>query len=559
MPVHETHLIGPPGTGKTTWLQAQVRNGLKKYSPSEILVMSFTRAAAANVAGRGTPLPRKNISTIHSFAYRLLGKPPIAEAKVSEFNATQSPEWQLTIAKVDDDMEVTRADKRTQADALFEQAQSARNALKPRDQWPDAALEWFVEIWQKWKDDNGLADFTDLLEHCLEDSAELEWETQPKVCFLDEAQDNSPLEMALVRKWSQGMHNLILCGDPDQTIYTFKGADPMAMVTTTATHNRVVLEQSYRVPRRVHAVARELILMIRNRDDAPYKPTPTEGEVAWLTAASWADPEYVIRQALESVAAGRTAMILSSCSYQIEPTRKLLRRMAVPFHNPYRRKRGDWNPLVIGGRGISAAERLWRFTIPDTSLHGPQSHPWTWTDLKAWVTPLSAEAFNKKQHTALLREAEVCLAAEKDENLPDPEPPTVAQLEQWFTPDSLEAAVEANLDWYFCSLKKSQQARFKFPYEVASKQGIKALNETPKLIIGTIHSVKGGEAEDVWLFPDISVSAHKEAVRFGPDQNIRTFYVGVTRASRKLTMTTNCEPYHMHELENVVQRHAAQP
>ncbi len=72
--------------------------------------------------------------------------------------------------------------------------------------------------------------------------------------------------------------------------------------------------------------------------------------------------------------------------------------------------------------------------------------------------------------------------------------------------------------------------------EVALRNGPKALHEVPKVLVGTIHSVKGGEADVVFLFPDVSSAADVAYQRYGPDRDsvIRLFYVGVTRARKTL-------------------------
>ena len=66
--------------------------------------------------------------------------------------------------------------------------------------------------------------------------------------------------------------------------------------------------------------------------------------------------------------------------------------------------------------------------------------------------------------------------------------------------------------------------------------GPKALQETPKVIVGTIHSVKGGEADIVYLFPDLSQAGDSQYKRDGAprDSVIRVFYVGATRARETL-------------------------
>ena len=52
------------------------------------------------------------------------------------------------------------------------------------------------------------------------------------------------------------------------------------------------------------------------------------------------------------------------------------------------------------------------------------------------------------------------------------------------------------------------------------------------MVVGTIHSVKGGQADVVYLFPDLSQAGDAQYQRKGAphDSVIRTFYVGITRA-----------------------------
>ncbi len=63
----------------------------------------------------------------------------------------------------------------------------------------------------------------------------------------------------------------------------------------------------------------------------------------------------------------------------------------------------------------------------------------------------------------------------------------------------------------------------------------------PQVMIGTIHSVKGGQADVVYLFPDLSQAGDAQYNRGGAsrDSVIRQFYVGATRAREKLYL---CQP-----------------
>lgn len=56
---------------------------------------------------------------------------------------------------------------------------------------------------------------------------------------------------------------------------------------------------------------------------------------------------------------------------------------------------------------------------------------------------------------------------------------------------------------------------------------------SPRLKLNTIHSMKGGEDDNILLVPDISYAAYKEYERF-PSTEHRVFYVGATRAKQNL-------------------------
>jgi superfamily I DNA/RNA helicase len=78
--------------------------------------------------------------------------------------------------------------------------------------------------------------------------------------------------------------------------------------------------------------------------------------------------------------------------------------------------------------------------------------------------------------------------------------------------------------------------RIKFPVAIAARSGPQALFETPRVTVGTIHSVKGGQADVVFLFPDLSRAGDEQYQIAGPQQDsvIRVFYVGATRARETL-------------------------
>lgn len=74
-----------------------------------------------------------------------------------------------------------------------------------------------------------------------------------------------------------------------------------------------------------------------------------------------------------------------------------------------------------------------------------------------------------------------------------------------------------------------------------AKGGVRLLSETPKVVVGTIHSVKGGEADVVYLLPDLSQAGMAQWVGADIESAAirRLFYVGMTRARESLVL---CNP-----------------
>ena len=69
---------------------------------------------------------------------------------------------------------------------------------------------------------------------------------------------------------------------------------------------------------------------------------------------------------------------------------------------------------------------------------------------------------------------------------------------------------------------------------VIRKHGRKALTEPPRVILSTIHGVKGEEADHVCILSAMSAKT-AESYLTDPEEERRVFYVGVTRAQRRLT------------------------
>jgi superfamily I DNA/RNA helicase len=134
-------------------------------------------------------------------------------------------------------------------------------------------------------------------------------------------------------------------------------------------------------------------------------------------------------------------------------------------------------------------------------------------------------------------------AKKKLPNLTPADTATIQTLDEMFEPSALEALLKTFdgdyrelLDWWRRRLNATVFKRAQFPADIAAIRGPQALLDVPRVVVGTIHSVKGGEADVVYLFPDLSGEGDAAYQQSGAprDSVIRQFYVGMTRARETL-------------------------
>lgn len=537
---NEFRVIGPPGTGKTTFLCEQVERATQAYCdrlnmlPSEchaVLMCSLTKAAANELRGRGIDIPPEQIATLHAHAYRALGKPPLCVSgqPINEWNeycAEKELPWKLS-GEADDSPDRETSQNKTSGDGVLQHYQFERSRLRPRELWTPS-LTAFATVYEQWKRDNEYLDFADIIHDAFiaTDSAP----GCPSVIMVDEAQDNDRAELRLVRKWARSCEKVVIVGDPDQNLYEWRGSEPEAFYETEIPEgNNRILKQSFRVPRTVHAKAMRMISRIRGRRPVEYLPKNAEGEVrSPCVCLTGRGADESIDCAKPYLEAGKRVMFLASCEYMLGPIIHELKDRGLPFWNPFARQRGRFNPLTPA-KGVSAGQRILNYLTPQEKYFGNEARLWTWSELHSWVDVCKADGLLRRG-----LKTEIARRAKEDNG--------TMQLEDvatCFEPEIVKQMDGDAITLFRRFLKKDRASSVEFALNVLKRRGIADLDKTPQIIVGTIHSVKGGEADVVFVAPDLSPQGHEEYEGRGCNAIFRLFYVAFTRAKESLIL---CEP-----------------
>lgn len=536
----EYHIYGPPGTGKTTTLSRVIEIAQGRFGGDAILVTSFSKAAARELVARNLPIHPDHVGTLHHHCFQALGGPRIVET-IPELVARWNQEhYDLQIeadhrlrksfATEDESGENEDFEIDSQGEGWLPEINRLRGGLIDPLWWSGDQRRAFA-LWQEFKQSHNAVDFVDLIEHALRDFKIAPG--NPRVIFVDECQDLVPMQLALVRQWGRHCDYSVLAFDDDQAIYVFTGVDPKALLANDIPEShKLVLGQSYRLARAIHRYANGWIRRLGDRRrEKQYQPRESEGQLIILD--SWGNEarEEIFRQIESELASGRKVMLLASCAFLLQPLTRRLKEAAIPFFNPYRLSHNGWNPLHVE-RPLGPAARLRALLRP-----AYEQRRWRAPEFALWTEPM----LGRGNFQPGAKERIALLAPGHEIGFPD--------LNRTFTEETIEGLLLANqrfhaegdcaplAQWWHARLGARSQKSHEMAVRIGARHGPGALSDPPKLIVGTIHSVKGGEADTVILLPDVSTAIENpEDVLYEiyPDEIIRTFYVGMTRARERL-------------------------
>jgi DNA helicase-2/ATP-dependent DNA helicase PcrA len=283
-------ILAGAGTGKTRTITHRIAYGVHTgvYVPEQVLAVTFTARAAGELRGRLAALDVGGVQarTFHAaamrqlryFAPRVLGgpMPALVENKL-RLVATAASRARLST-------------DRTSLRDLASEIEWAKTTLATPEDYPAraraagreppfeaAAVASVYAGYESAKQRDGALDFEDLLlvtAYALEEHPDVARRVrgQYRHFVVDEYQDVNPLQQRLLDAWLGGRADVCVVGDPNQTIYSFTGANPDYLLGFADRYPDaavVKLERDYRSTPQVVALANRLIGQAPKRKGLP--------------------------------------------------------------------------------------------------------------------------------------------------------------------------------------------------------------------------------------------------------------------------------------------------
>jgi DNA helicase II / ATP-dependent DNA helicase PcrA len=283
-------VVAGAGSGKTRVLTHRVAHLIESgaAAPSEILAITFTNRAANEMKERvqglvgGRTAARMWVMTFHAACGRLLRRDAERLGYRSSFTIyDQADQVRLVKACIE---ELELDPKRFAPRAVHSAISRAKDRLLTADGYADQVGNFFEQtvasvyaLYQRRLYAANAMDFDDMILQAVllleaDEEARVAWQGRFSHIMVDEYQDTNHAQFRLLSVLAAGHRNIAVVGDPDQSIYAFRGADirNIAEFEHDFPGARVVaLEQNYRSTQAILDAANAVIA--RNPDRRPKK------------------------------------------------------------------------------------------------------------------------------------------------------------------------------------------------------------------------------------------------------------------------------------------------
>ena len=600
-PKQHVRIIAGAGSGKTRVLTYRIAFLIDEVGvdPQSILAMTFTNKAAKEMQSRVAELVPGvgmflQISTFHSFCAKFLRKEIYRLGFPLGFTIFDDEDQEKLIKAIGEAWGYKKSDPLLKQ-ALIYIGSKKNHGLYPEDikiQFHSFAGEAeclrFYKEYEERKAEMHCLDFDDLMLYALKILEEFPdcrayWANQYTHILVDEFQDTNDVQFKLMRYFSTPATYIYVVGDPDQTIYTWRGANQKLILDFPKVYpdyQDVVLDRNYRSTKNILDAANKLIKHNVKRVPKNLYTKGAEGKpvTARKFDSAKGEAEYIVRE-IRKIAESEyperydNIAVLYRSSYLTRPLEAELGARGMPYR-------------VFGGlrfyqrreiKDVLAYFRLFLNTLDDVAFGRIYNVP------KRGIGEASFEKLSKEAKSLGLSLYDYASELEKHPETELPKKAVTQFILLTTQMDAVRAELKDNYETYSSILRKfitdigyydyivedqaidedraanvnalfddvnayiSQHPESTFDeylQNIALLTSQDDMNGGNYISLMTIHVAKGLEFDNVFVmgmnqgsFP--SSRAINEDGRDGMEEERRLAYVAFTRAKKTLTLTCN--------------------
>ncbi len=279
-------ILAGAGSGKTRVITSRIAYlvGDGHAEPHQVLAVTFTNKAAEEMRARveallGADCRGMWVSTFHALCARLLRREAPAIGLTRDFVIYDTADQLAVVKQALKDLHID--DAFIQPRAALSRISHAKNKMENPEQMAAGAGwnrhdEHIARVYERYLDalaKSGALDFDDLLLKTVElfersETVRSKYASRFTFVMVDEYQDTNRPQYLLIRRLAEAHRNLCVVGDPDQSIYKWRGADLKNILDFEQDFPEVAvvkLEQNYRSTQTILDAASAVISQNRNR------------------------------------------------------------------------------------------------------------------------------------------------------------------------------------------------------------------------------------------------------------------------------------------------------
>lgn len=585
-------LLASPGSGKTTTIIMRIGYMIEVLGihPSRIKAVTFSKASANDMKARFTKffphLPPVDFSTIHSLAYEVVrrklyddGIPFSVIEEADQGNYLSKKRVLRELFEQKNNTKITE----DQLEELITYISFVKNKMLAEPEWaiPEVKVPNKVEILKAYElfkregTEQLLVDFDDMLVMANDifthqpDILAL-YERRYDYFLTDESQDTSAVQHAIIEKLVAKHHNLCVVADEDQSIYSWRGAEPDYLLNFKQVYPKaqiLLMTQNYRSSKNIVQAANQFIKRNKKRyDKNMFTENEEAEEISFQTLSNYSlQAAYLAKEITAEQTEGNVAILYRNNTSAI-PIIDAFNRAGIPFYMKDSSIRFfthwvvedvlNFMRLAYNTKNVAVFEKLYR------KMYG-------------YITPKQFQSMN-------LIDGEECVFTKllKVPGLKDYQPDYIKRLRKTYNsiqfdktlPTDMLETIRKDLGYEKALQKMSESLGFNYDnlidildvlgliasytltmtefanrlkyLETLARSSHQAQNH-PAVTLSTLHSAKGLEFDRVYIIdliegvlPNVKQAKAEEDPKAESEleEETRLFYVGITRAIRYLQL-----------------------